>query len=410
MKTTKLYPYQERYLSGLPKDVIMAADTGTGKGQMALAHYKAFGGGRPILILAPAPKALPRSDDWVRELIMAFGKKLPPYQIVSYDKFARDPLKYFKHGCCMIADEVHYIKNSMSRRGKATQKLMKMADQFIGLSATPLPNGWESLENYAIMFGLVKNKTEFFKEYVRLDRSRGFPMILGYNHEKRLKDFWNKVAKPLSRVEATELPAKLILGESIMLEPSQLGEYRTIKETRMYKGEMLDSPSKLFATLRQSLTPYRRDKLTNILEGTTEHVVIFYNFNAERDMILDVLKRDFKDRKVWEQSGHASNLPPRKLWDTMPPSVTLAQYQSASTAIELTYASVTVYLSPSYSYSNYKQSIGRTYRNGQSKKTVFYCLNIVGTIDQAVWRALKNKQDFNENLYDEEIREEVDMD
>lgn len=403
---TKLHPYQAEYLKDLPKNIIVAMDTGLGKGQTALAHYKKYGEGRPILVLAPAPKALPRSDDWVRELVMAFGDNVPDFEIVSYDKFARDPQRYFKDKLVLIADEVHYINNAMSKRGKAVQKLMKTSDQFIGLSATPLPNGWSSLENYAIMFGLVRNKTEFLQKYVRVDRSRGFPIILGYNHESDLKKFWNSIAKPLARAGIADLPDKLMIGESIALTPIQLREYSQIRETRMRGDEMLDSPSKLFAAMRQELTPHREDTLIKLLEGTTEHVVIFYNYIAEKEMIHRVLKKHFKDRLVWEQSGQASKLPKRSQWDSMKPSVTLAQYQSASTAIELTYATVTIYLSPTYSYAQYKQSIGRTYRNGQKHKTVFYCLQVIGTIDQAVWAALKKKQSFNEVLYYEE---EVDM-
>ena len=41
----ELYEYQKKYLSDLPSRSIMAADTGTGKTFMALAHYERHAGG-----------------------------------------------------------------------------------------------------------------------------------------------------------------------------------------------------------------------------------------------------------------------------------------------------------------------------------------------------------------------------
>jgi hypothetical protein len=132
----------------------------------------------------------------------------------------------------------------------------------------------------------------------------------------------------------------------------------------------------------------------SILDATDEHIVIFYNYNVEREALLELLAKHYKERPVFEQSGHRSDLPKRDIWDNMPQSVTLAQYQSASQAIELTYASVTIYLSPTYSYALWEQSLGRTRRNGQAKTALFYCLSVEQSVDKEVWQCLKNKTDF----------------
>ena len=403
VRKARLYDYQKEYLEGMPKDVIMSADVGLGKGQMALAHYKKYSQGRPLLILAPASKV--RTGDWDREVQMAFDSRvMPDYEVLSYDMFARKSLNYVAKEVpkyCLILDESHYVANSQAKRSKAVANFIKKkVHQFIGLSATPLPNGWSSLENYAILFGLVKNKTEFINTYVRIDRTRGFPLILGYNFVPQLEAFWNKVSKPLKRDGIADLPKSTSLARHVALHPKKVSEYREIIKNKVTpEGEMLDSPSKMFAYLRQWTTEFRRDELINLIEGTDEHIVVFYNYDVERDLILDVLKKHFPDRTVYEQSGHASNLPARDTWDDMKPSVTLAQYQSASTAIELTYASVTIYLSPTYSFAQFHQSMGRTRRNGQKKKTLFYMIAVIGTMDVDVYKVLKGKQNFDEKLF-----------
>ena len=397
----QLYEYQSRYLAGLPKSCVMGADVGLGKTLMSLAHYRKYGEGRPLLVLAPASKV--RTQDWHNEIEEFFGLAQPEWWVVSYDKFARKPENYLGlKDLCVIADECHFIANSQSKRGKAIRKVIAQGDQFIGLSATPLPNGWSSMENYAIIFGLVKNKTEYIRQFVNIDRTRGFPIITGYNNTYLLERFWNRHSKHLERNGNIDLPEVMNLPERI--EPNN--KFKTMYAKMMLTrttpdGELLDNPSKFFNALRQSTTPLRKDALQSIIESTKEHIVVFYNYDTERELILEVLGGLGKDDKrvVYEQSGHASNLPPRDKWEKMKPSVTLAQYQSASTAIELTYASVTVFLSPTYSYANFHQAKGRTHRPGQKKRTLFYMLSVNGSIDQDVWRALKKKQNFNQTIW-----------
>ena len=75
-------------------------------------------------------------------------------------------------------------------------------------------------------------------------------------------------------------------------------------------------------------------------------------------------------------------------------SVTLAHYKSGSTGVEMTYATQVVYFSPTYSFAEYLQSIGRVYRNGQLEKTTFYNLRTPNTIEEDIYTVLKTKNDF----------------
>lgn len=396
----KLYPYQEEYIASLPRNCVMAADVGLGKTVMSLAHYKSHGGKRPLLILAPASKV--KTGDWQREIERFLGEEQPEdWWVVSYDKFARDVKAYENiKDLCVIADECHFVCNSQTKRGKALRRVCQGSNQLIGLSATPLPNGWRSMENYAIIFGLSRNKTEFVRRFMNIDRSRGFPIIMGYNEVGVMEQFWNKVSKKLDRDGVVELPEAVTIGKTVTMPPKFAKDYeRMVKKRIAPDGGLLDSPSKLFARLRQSTTPLRKDVLRSIIESTNEHIVVFYNFDNERDMILDVLRSLEEKKSIYEQSGHASILPIREEWDIIKPSVTLAQYQSASTAIELTYASVNVFLSPTYSYANFHQARGRTHRPGQRKRTLFYLVSVEDSIDKDVWKALKHKMDFSEKVW-----------
>ena len=166
---------------------------------------------------------------------------------------------------------------------------------------------------------------------------------------------------------------------------------QAIKERVTASGDLLDTQahySHTYANYR-SVSVHRH---YTTCWGYDENVVVWYNFNSERQAILDLLAKNYPDRTVYEQSGHASTLPDRAEWDSIANSVTLAQYQSASAAIELVYASVNVYFSPSTSYANYEQSKGRTRRNGQTKTVLYYHISVQGSPDRKIWGTLKERR------------------
>lgn len=410
----ELYPYQIEYISDLSKNCIMAASVGLGKTIMALEHYKRNTGllpkgykyvdeskpekqtyRQPLVVIAPASKV--RTGDWQREIENFFKGYAPEYTVISYEMFSKKWKELVDENTTLIIDEMHMACNATTLRGKAVIGASRVAHQWIGLTATPLPNGWKSGETYAVMTGLARNKTEFVRRFVIIDRSRGFPLLLGYREEPLLEEWWASISKPLKRTGDLVLPSQSIAVTPDM-QPKVAKEYRTALKERLRGEEELDSPSKLFSTLRRIPTPTRVDALHSILEGTDEHVVVFYNFNEERDAVLAMLAKSFKGRKLYEQSGHASDLPPREKWGKLKPSVTLVQYQSGSQAIELTYASITVYLSPCTSYSNYEQSLGRTRRHGQEKTVLFYHIAVEKSLDRHIWKILSTKSDFSTAL------------
>lgn len=410
----KLYTFQEKYLEGMGARSLFAADTGTGKTIMSLAHYDRLAYGMPLLILAPAAKV--DTNDWERELSIYFDGRIPPHhEIYSYEKFSRVPtvkqyqktgdrgvwrnwLERYPSGFAIIADEVHKAKNPQSGIGKAVYEAARACDFFVGLSATPLPNGWIDAINYFKIFGLTKHKTAFKKRYVDEVTYKGFPEVRGYFHEGELRNYWNRIAKPLSKDEALDLPPITVVPVSLQAGPG----YMKVLKSRMFDGEFLDNPSALLHALRQSVIEPKIKWLDDFLEEVSDNVVIFYNYKSERDAILQMIERKHKGRQVFRQDGEKHEVPNKNNWKDLRRTITLAQFQSGSTGIELTYAATTVYFSPTYSYSNYEQSIGRTNRNGQTKKMTLYLLCAPATIEKEVWAALRNKSDFQEKQWYQE--------
>lgn len=402
----ELYKFQEDYLHNLPSKYIFAADTGTGKSFMALAHYDRKAYLKPLLILAPAAKIA--TGDWQRDVEHYFqGRLQPEFEVYSYEKFSRVPTPaqwkktgsrgIFKDwlinhptGFAIIADEVHKAKNPQTKTGKALFEVSQKADFFVGLSATPLPNGWQDAINYFKIFGHTKNKTEFKKRYIDEVNFKGWPEIRGYFHLDELQSKWNSIAKPLSKDKALDLPPLTYVPVSLPAGP----DYLKVQKERIFGDKFLDNAPALMHALRQSIIEPKVKWLDDFLEGVSDNVVVFYNYTSERDAMLKMIAKNHKGRTVFRQDGEVHGTPKKDDWASLNRTITLAQYQSGSTGIELTYAATTVYFSPTYSYSNYEQSIGRTNRNGQTKKMTLYLLCAPTTLEKDVWSALRNKSDF----------------
>lgn len=415
-----LYPYQEKYISQLPPSCIMAAELGTGKTLMSLAHWQRQNTGRPLLVVAPASKI--RTMDWEVEAQRWFtninevgtqvmGHAEPDITFISYeklrlmDKDTRRPRHWKFTGARnggkvydVIADECHWLKNPQSKQSKAVQEIKKSGGLFIGLSGTPMPNGWIDFAGYSKLFGFVSGITEFKKKYCVYQDYKGFPELVKYLNTDELQQQFNQVAFKLSLDQANELPTKRMIGVAINMTAKNKKRYYECKLTRKdpLTDELLENAPRLLSVLRQSTTDSRMDSLMSIVNDTDNNIVIFYNYISERTAILKALGKT--DKTILRYDGEVHDKLPASDAD-IKNHILLAHYKSASTGLNLQWANVTVYFSPTYSYQEFKQSIGRTFRNGQTEKCLYYLFNVRNTVDRNIWKCLREKRDFNERLW-----------
>lgn len=408
----KLYDYQESYLAKLPASCIMAADLGTGKTLMSLAHWERRNTGHKLLIVAPASKI--RTGDWESEAKRWFGLALPDITYISYeslrlmDKTTKRP-RWWQFTAArnggtvydVISDECHALKNPSSKQSKALYEIKASGGLFIGLSGTPMPNGWIDFAGYSKLFGYVKGITEFKQKYCVYQDFKGYPELVKYVNVSAMEQQLRKTAFKLSREEAAELPSRKLMGVNIHLNDKAKKLYYTCKLTRKdpRSDELLDSAPRLLSVLRQSTTDARLDSLLSIVGDTSDNVVIFYNYISERKAILKALAKSEKKILRYDGDQH-DKLPASDANITN--TILVAHYKSASTGLNLQWANVTIYFSPTYSYQEFEQSIGRTHRNGQTKKCLYYLFNVRNTVDKNIWDCLRDKRDFNEKLWRDE--------
>lgn len=395
-----LYEYQKDVLNKAQPNWLYALDTGTGKTILSIHHYLKFFEGEPLLIVAPPQKI--KEGGWDRDIqkvVDHYGITIQ-YDLLSYGKIYVDWKKY--KGWFVIFDECHYVKNSTSQRGKAAMWLTKVSTNFVLLSATPSSNGWGDTINYFIMFGLAKNKTQFEREFGIFDTlylgNRQVKKVVGWRNEQLLKKMYQSFSIKLAKEDCLDLPPMVV--EDIQFQRSK--EYLKIKKDRILEvdGEKIvyDTYPKLSVGLRYHANQVDKLKyLEMLVEGTEENIVIFYNFKAEKEALIQLFTK--LNKKVYEVSGQKSEIPKRDIWFGLKNSVTLVQYQAGAAGIELQYANIVVFYTPTYSLQDYEQSLGRCYRNGQTKKVTVYHFITKDTIEELIYKALKQKKDFTDELF-----------
>lgn len=383
-----LYEYQKEYMKHVKPNWIYDCDTGVGKTIMGLEHHQRYFKDNKLLVVAPASKI--NEGGWQRTIEEHYPDII--YETCTYNML---PKKYRNYkDCFVIFDEVHRLKNSTAKWGKAGYELSKIASGFIGLSATPIPNEWIDSINYFKMFGLTKNKTQFMRENVITDNSYGYTLIMGYKNEKKLENMWRLISKRLSKSDCTDLPD--LVFRDVYFKPSN--DYKVIKQTRMLNETMFDNQMKLRHGLRLYCNLKDKiDYLEEMVSNTTDNIVIFYNYDEE----LELLKK-ITDKRIFICNGHEKDYPKKNEWDRVKNTVTLANYKSGSEAVEFTYANIIIYFSPTDSYTEFYQSYGRCHRTGQNKKVTAYKFITQKTVEENIYKALNKKQDFNYSLWEEE--------
>lgn len=400
LKNTILYDFQKELLNKIKPNYLIAADTGTGKTIMAIYHYLRYSKGEPLLVVCPPQKK--KEGGWDRDidLINETHNIDIQYEIMSYGVLHKHWKDY--KGWFVVFDECHYIKNPTSRRGKAGMNLTKIATHFLLLSATPASNGWSDTINYFIMFGYYKNKTQFNKKHAifsQIDYGHGpVNKVTDYREQDKLKKLYQSFSIKLKKEDCLDLPP--LVTENVHFMPSK--EYKIIEKDRVLDDELFDNISKLQHGLRYHANQKDKLKYTEmLLEGTDENIIIFYNYKQENEDLKKIVKK--LDKTLFEVSGNSIKLPNKEDWKDLNNSVTLVQYQAGSAGIELQYANVVIFYTPTYSYQDYEQALGRAYRNGQKRKVTVYQYQTLKTIEISIYKALNNKKDFTEELFRKEI-------
>ena len=382
---------QRTAVNRLKSGSILVGGTGSGKSRTALVYYfsKVCGGKIvdrfeevkkhiPLYIISTAAKR--DKKEWEDEL-----KEFPILE-VKIDSWNNIKKYVDVENAFFIFDEQRVVGSGAW--AKSFIKITKKND-WILLSATP-GDTWSDYIPVFIANGFYKNRTEFIRRHVVFSRYTNFPKIERYIEVPHLEKLKASILIEMD-VERKTKPHRIhfSLGYDKQL-------YKDMSDNRwdFLEDKPIENASRYTQLQRRIVNgdPSRIEKLKEIIESHRK-VIVFYNFNYERDSILELLSE--MKIPVGELNGHNhTDIPDTDDW------VYLVQYNSGSEGWNCVKTNVIVFYSLSYSYRMTHQAAGRIDRRNTPYEDLFYyyfCSD--SSIDKAILKSLEAKKDFNEKKY-----------
>ena len=354
--------------------------------------------------------------------------------VVNYDIITKMELEnYINDDWTIIVDESHRIKNypKFDRKGRVksgmnTYKILQLGELTpfkIILTATPtekLYGGYIDLYSQLRFLGYMDLTLAGFKNrYCKIVKRQlpGIPVpieeIVGYNDElieKEIKSILKCTCRAYSPKYGDYEP------QIIKVDIDKCTNYNYLRDNRVYKEITFDNSS-AYRIGRKTITSglvtgtdeygikyfykdntNKRDWVVDFLKDTDESVAILYTYNVELEMIEDACKEAKK--KYIIINGKIKDKPAELKKDF---DVVIGQYEAFGESLDgLQYkCNLMIFYAMPDSSRQYKQSLGRIDRIGQTKVPTYYHLVMKGTVDEPIYDMCFHKKEYQDKDLDE---------
>ncbi len=322
--------------------------------------------------------------------------------IINYElAYRRAELRQLKDFTMML-DESSMIKNETAKRTKFILSLKP--SHTILLSGTPTDGKYEFLYSQLRLLGWKITKTAYYNRYIKTElRSYGGPMfrvVTGYKNVSELKAKLKEYGAVFAKAEEViKLPEKKFIKEYSTVS----SDYKKFMKDRVIKidDKELTGDSTLSKRLyaRMLCSAYSKDKISRLIDlvnSTSDRVIIFYNFNTE----LEALKKAVSDRPISIVNGQVKDL---KAYENNDNSVTLIQYQAGAMGLNLQKANRIIYFSLPERSELFEQSKARICRIGQEKQCYYHIMMCRKSVEEKIYDCLLMRKDYTDELFRKEF-------
>ena len=137
--------------------------------------------------------------------------------------------------------------------------------------------------------------------------------------------------------------------------------------------------------------------LKDFFEGNEGRIVVFTNFVAET-VLIGRLCNELK-RSWCVYDGANKDL---TNWNENEDCIAIVNVVAGGAGInDFAKTNIAVFFSPPENYIDFTQAKGRIDRIGQTKQPVYYYLQVMNSVEPAIYRALKEGKDFDERLFED---------
>ena len=397
-----LYDYQMDAVNNMKNGCILNGGVGSGKSRTALYYYfKEHGGSidengykpmenpRDLYIITTARKR--DTLEWEGELANFLMSTDEEKNELYHNKIVVDSWNNIQKYRDVIGAFFLFDEQRVVGGGAWVKAFLDITrkNKWILLSATPGDN-WTDYIPVFVANRFYRNKTEFCREHIVYSRFSKYPKIDRYVNTGRLIRLRNEILIDM------DFSRKTIAHHEDIYVNYDIPKYReaTRKRWDPYKDEPIEQASGLCYVLRRIVNEaeHRQLALLEILEKTPR-AIIFYNFNYELDILLNL--HVGKDVEVAQWNGHKHQpVPDTKKW------IYLVQYTAGAEGWNCIKTDTIIFFSQNYSYKIMAQACGRIDRlNTPFRDLYYYHLKSRSGIDLAISKALSQKKQFNETKW-----------
>lgn len=320
--------------------------------------------------------------------------------IINYDLLPRRPDLFKLKKIAAIFDESSMIKRINARRTKAALKLD--IEKVVLLSGTPTGGQYENLWSQCRLLGWRMSHDAFLDRYVVyrdfMPPHLKWPIsiVCGYkNTEEMLSRMRESGALFLKTEDVLELPEQVFTDVSV----PQTREYKTfIKdgvvevEGKEYMATNLLTKMAYARVLCSGLSAAKKQALSDILNSTSERVIVFYNFNKE----LEAITACADGRPLSIVNGAGRDL---SAYEEKPDAIVAVQYQAGAKGLNLQKACHMVLFSPTNIAEDYMQALKRIHRIGQKRTCFYYRLITDDSVETVIYKTLERREDYTYKMF-----------
>lgn len=407
--SVSLFDYQEEAMNRLTSGCILCGGVGSGKSRTAIAYYfcKECDGGlhgtklglesdyipmknpKDLYIITTARKR--DTKEWEKELLpflISANEDSLYYEDMELHIDSWNNVKKYVDvkNAFFIFDEQRVVGY-----GTWTKSFLKITsnNRWILLSATP-GDTWMDYMPVFIANGFYRNKSDFINRHVVYKRFAKFPQVERYLDQKRL-------IKQRDTILVTMDYKKPTVSHYLNIEVGyDKTKYKDIMARRwnIFEDMPISNAAELCYVAREVINsdPTRREAIIE-LQKLHPRIIIFYNYNYERDILRSIDFGTNVKRAEWNGDKHEP-IPDSEEW------VYLVQYFAGAEGWNCIETDTIIFYSLNYSYKIMVQSAGRIDRmNTPYTDLYYYRLRSNCPLDLAISRALKRKQNFNESKF-----------
>jgi SNF2 family DNA or RNA helicase len=311
-----------------------------------------------------------------------------------------------------IIDEIHKCKNSQSKQGKAIHCCCSYYR--LALTGTPLMNNPVDLYNVLKWLEVENHSLTYFKNiYCEMGGFGGYE-IIGYKNLDQLENSLNKNMLRRRKEEVLDLPPKIYTDELLDLDSSQDKLYRDVTNQIIEDIDrimLLPNPLTELIRLRQvtsnpniltskNITNVKYDRILDILESTTDKVIIFSNWTKViNPLYIKLSSLGYNPALVTgETKDPISEM--NKFQSDNTCKVILGTTPALGTGYTLTAANTVIFIDEPWSKAIKDQAEDRCHRIGTKGTVNIITLICKDTIDERIHQIIKDKGELSDRIVD----------